>query len=87
MAYIVGEAREQVTMFPQTLDEFIAADHLCRVIEAFVQRPDMAKLRFQRAEPAETGRPGCRRVDHNCLSFDDYRFFGLSGEHQYPTGY
>ena len=38
MAYIVGEAREQVTMFPLTLDEFIPADHACRVIEAFVNR-------------------------------------------------
>jgi len=58
MGYITGEAREQVTMFPQTLDEFIPADHLCRVIEAFVNRLEMASLGFVRAEPAETGRPG-----------------------------
>jgi transposase len=58
MAYIRGEAREQVTMFPVTLDELIAEDHMCRVIEAFVGRLDMAKLGFVRAEPAETGRPG-----------------------------
>ena len=41
MAYITGEAREQVTMFPVTLDELIPADHLCRVIEAFVNRLEM----------------------------------------------
>ena len=58
MAYIRGEAREQVTMFPVTLDELIPADHVCRVIEAFVGRLDMAKLGFVRAEPADTGRPG-----------------------------
>src|SRR5256712_12418198 len=58
MAYIRGEAREQVTMFPVTLDELIPADHMCRVIEAFVGRLEMAKLGFVRAEPAETGRPG-----------------------------
>src|SRR6266481_5920536 len=58
MAYIRGEAREQTTMFPLTLDELIPADHLCRVIEAFVSRLNMAKLGFVRAEPAETGRPG-----------------------------
>jgi transposase len=58
MAYIRGEAREQVTMFPVTLDELIPSDHMCRVIEAFVGRLEMAKLGFERAEPAETGRPG-----------------------------
>src|SRR5690348_9220221 len=63
MAYIRGEAREQVTMFPVTLDELIPADHICRVIEAFVGRLEMAKLGFVRAEPAETGRPGCEPRD------------------------
>jgi transposase len=58
MTYIRGEAREQVTMFPVTLDELIPADHMCRVIEAFVGRLEMTKLGFVRAEPAETGRPG-----------------------------
>src|SRR5437588_9937877 len=58
MAYIRGEAREQTTMFPVTLDELIPADHMCRVIESFVERLDLAKLGFVRAEPAETGRPG-----------------------------
>ena len=58
MAYIRGEAREQVTMFPLTLEELIPADHLCRVIEAFVDRLEMAQLGFVRSEPAETGRPG-----------------------------
>jgi hypothetical protein len=58
MGYIRGEAREQTTMFPVTLDELIPADHMCRVIEAFVKRLNMAKLGFERVEPAETGRPG-----------------------------
>jgi transposase len=58
MAYIRGEAREQTTMFPVTLDELIPADHMCRVIEAFVRRLNLSELGFVRAEPAETGRPG-----------------------------
>jgi transposase len=55
---IRGEAREQTTMFPVTLEELIPGDHVCRVIEAFVGRLKMAELGFVRAEPAETGRPG-----------------------------
>src|SRR6266566_3899336 len=51
-------SREQGTMFPATLDELIPVDHMCRVMEAFVGRLNMAKLGFVRAEPAETGRPG-----------------------------
>jgi transposase len=58
MAYIKGEARSQHALFPTTLDDLIPEDHVCRVIEAFVCRLDMAKLGFVRAEPAETGRPG-----------------------------
>ncbi len=58
MAYIHGEARGQHTLFPTTLEELIPADHVCRVIEAFVDKLDMERLGFVRAEPAETGRPG-----------------------------
>jgi transposase len=58
LAYIQGEARGQHTLFPSTLDELIPDDHVCRVIEAFVNRLDMSELGFVRAEPAETGRPG-----------------------------
>jgi transposase len=52
MAFIQREARAQGTMFPVTLEELIPQDHLCRVIEAFVERMDMAALSFERAEPA-----------------------------------
>ena len=58
MAYIEGEHRSQHNLFPTTLDELIPQDHVCRVIEAFVGRLDMAKLGFVRSEPPETGRPG-----------------------------
>lgn len=58
MAYIQGEARGQHALFPSTLEELIPADHVCRVIEAFVSKLDMDGLGFVRSEPAETGRPG-----------------------------
>src|SRR6202158_1228255 len=58
MGFIQGEDRGEGTLFPVTLEELIPEDHLCRVIEAFVGRLDMAALGFERAEPAETGRPG-----------------------------
>jgi hypothetical protein len=56
LAYIQGEARGQHTLFPFTPDEFIAGDHVCRVIEAFVGKLEMEALGFVRAEPCGAGR-------------------------------
>ena len=58
MAFIQGEARNQGTLFPTTLEELIPVDHVCRVLDAFVSRLEMEALGFMRAEAAETGRPG-----------------------------
>jgi hypothetical protein len=33
------------------LDDLVSADHICRVIEAFVEQLDMEKLGFGRAQP------------------------------------
>jgi transposase len=58
MGYILGEGRSQGTLFPVVLDDLIPADHVCRVIDAFVEGLAMSELGFERSEAAETGRPG-----------------------------
>jgi transposase len=58
MGYIQGEGRDQGTLFPMVLDDFVPADHMCRVIDAFVEMLVMSELGFERAVAAETGRPG-----------------------------
>src|SRR6266852_4638692 len=58
MGYIQGEGRNQGTLFPVVLDDFVPADHVCRVIDAFVEELVMSELGFERAQAAETGRPG-----------------------------
>lgn len=58
MGYIRGEGREQGTLFPVVLDDLVPADHVCRVIDAFVDGLAMAELGFERSAAAETGRPG-----------------------------
>jgi transposase len=58
MGYIQGEGRNQGTLFPVVLDDLVPADHVCRVIDALVDRLCMDTLGFGRAEVAETGRPG-----------------------------
>ena len=58
MAYIQGVGRTQGMLFPATLEDLIPADHVCRVIDAFVHRLEMDSLGFIRAQAADTGRPG-----------------------------
>ena len=57
MGYVRGEGRDQGSLFPVRLDELIPEQHLARVIDAFVERLDLAGLGFEKAEPAATGRP------------------------------
>lgn len=58
MGYIEGEGRSQGTLFPVVLDDLVPVDHVCRVIDAFVDGLAMSELGFERADAAETGRPG-----------------------------
>ena len=63
MSYIQGEGRSQGTLFPVVLDDLVPADHVCRVIDAFVDGLAMAALGFERAKASETGRPGYDPLD------------------------
>ena len=58
MAHIQGEGRTQGSLFPVVLDDLVPVDHMCRVIDAFVARLAISELGFERAQAAETGRPG-----------------------------
>ncbi len=56
--YIEGADRNQVTLFPDRLEDWIDEDNPVRVIDAFVDAPDLTGLGFERAIAAATGRPG-----------------------------
>ena len=58
MGYIQGEGRSQATLFPVILDDLVPTEHVCRVVDAFVEKLVMSELGFERAKAAETGRPG-----------------------------
>lgn len=58
MGYKLGVDRGQQVMFPETVDEYVSADNPVRVIDAFVNQLDLAKLGFERAIPAKEGTPG-----------------------------
>ena len=56
--FIEGEDRFQSTLFPESLDDYIAEDNAVRVVDAFVNKLKLKHLGFARAEPSDTGRPG-----------------------------
>jgi len=55
--YIDGQDRTQSVLFPERLDDWIDEDNPVRAVDVFVDALDLARLGFERAEPAETGRP------------------------------
>jgi transposase len=57
MGFVEGIHRHQMVMFPESLDEYIADDNPVRFIDAFIESLDLQSLGFERAVPAETGRP------------------------------
>ena len=55
--YIDGQDRTQSVLFPERLEDWIDEDNPVRAVDVFVDALDLARLGFERAEPAETGRP------------------------------
>ena len=55
--FVAGADREQSTLLPECLDDFIDESNPVRVIDAFVDALDLADLGFDGVEPAATGRP------------------------------
>jgi transposase len=58
VAYIAGPDRTQAVLFPEVLDDYVGSENAVRFLDAFVAQLDLGALGFQRAVPAETGRPG-----------------------------
>jgi len=55
--FIEGEDRNQSTLFPECLEDYIAEDNPVRVIDVFVDELDLGQLGFGRIDPKVTGRP------------------------------
>lgn len=56
--YIPLVDRMQSSLFPEAVENYVEADSLVRVVDAFVDALDVAALGFARATPADEGRPG-----------------------------
>lgn len=57
MAYIKGEDRNQIIMFPESIDEYISEENPVRLIEAYVEGLDLESFGFTGTNPTAVGHP------------------------------
>jgi transposase len=55
--FVEGTNRDQSTLFPAVLDDYVGEDNPVRAIDVFVDGLDLAKLGFDGVAPFATGRP------------------------------
>jgi len=55
--FVEGIGREQSTLFPARLDDYVAEDNPVRAVDVFVDNLDLDKLGFVRVLPLDIGRP------------------------------
>jgi len=55
--FVEGVDREQATLFPEYLEDWIDEDNPVRAIDVFVDEQDLSDLGFERVAPKRTGRP------------------------------
>lgn len=55
--FIEGEHRQQSTLFPERIEDYISEENPVRVVDVFVNELDLFELGFKSAEPKVTGRP------------------------------
>lgn len=63
MGYIVGQNRGQVTVLPETIDEYISDNNPVRVIDVFIENLDLEKATFAKPTPFRDGRPSYNPKD------------------------
>jgi transposase len=55
--FIEGADRNQVSLLPECVDDYVAEDNPVRVIEAFVEQLELREMGFEGVDPEATGRP------------------------------
>lgn len=57
MNHVSGIAREQITLFPEAIEDYISAENPVRFLDVFVDQLDTVAAGFQHATVNDTGRP------------------------------
>jgi len=57
MGYITGEDRNQIILFPESIDEYVSDNNSIRIIDEYINQLDLKSLLFKRAVTPKMGRP------------------------------
>jgi transposase len=57
MGYIEGEDRNQIILFPESIDEYVSDNNSIRVIDEYISQLNLKSLLFKRAVTPKMGRP------------------------------
>lgn len=57
MGYKNGVDRDQISFMPDSLDDYVSEDNICRIIDAFVEMLDQKEFQFKYSETKATGCP------------------------------
>ena len=57
MGYIKGEDRNQIILFPESIDEYVSDNNSIRIIDEYINQLDLKRLGFKRAVNPSLGRP------------------------------
>ena len=55
--YITGEDRNQIILFPESIDEYVSDNNSIRIIDEYINQLDLKSLLFKRAVTPKIGRP------------------------------
>jgi transposase len=70
--FMAGQDRSQRTLFPESLEDYIAEDNPVRVVDVFVEGLDLGKQGFDGVQPEATGRPSYHpavQLKHNIYGY------------------
>ncbi|MCJ7615446.1 MAG: transposase, partial [Desulfobacterales bacterium] len=57
MGYIEGEDRNQIILFPESIDEYVSNNNAIRIIDEYIKQLDLERLHLKRAATPKMGRP------------------------------
>jgi len=72
MGYITGEDRNQIILFPESINEYVSDNNAIRIIDEYIKQLDLERLGFKRAVNPSLGRPPYHPKDMLKLYFYGY---------------